>query len=81
MRLKVNGEEKQVNDIATVADLLARIGLPKEGVAVAVNMEVVSKSEHATHRLEDGDQVEVIRAVGGGRFSFRPETRVHALGT
>jgi len=66
MRCKVNGAEQQLNNAMTVADLLDHIGVPREGVAVAVNMEVVRKSDHATRRLEDGDKVEVIRAVGGG---------------
>jgi sulfur carrier protein len=35
-------------------------------VAVAVNRDVVPRSTFATHRLAEGDRVEILEAVGGG---------------
>ena len=40
--------------------------LGAQGVAAAVNGEVVPRAQHSAHRLAEGDRVEVIRAVGGG---------------
>ena len=34
--------------------------------AVAVNGRVVPRSQHAERIVADGDQIEVVRAVGGG---------------
>lgn len=65
MRIVVNGEDTVV-DSDGVEALLTRIGAPSEGVAVAVNGEVVPRRERATRPLREGDRVEVIRAVGGG---------------
>ncbi|MFZ5481375.1 MAG: sulfur carrier protein ThiS [Myxococcota bacterium] len=62
--MRVNGEERPA--AATVAALLAELEAPPEGVAVAVNGEVVPRREWATRALSDEDRVEVIRAVGGG---------------
>lgn len=51
----------------TVAELLADVpGPAPDGVAVAVNGEVVPRGDHATHRLVEGDVVDVVRAVAGG---------------
>lgn len=66
MRLHVNGSARQELEVSTVGELLARLGLAREGVAVAVNGAVVPRSEHANSPLRDGDRVEVIQAVGGG---------------
>ena len=63
-RVMVNGEPREAPD--TVGALLVAVNAPLEGVAVAVNGEVVPRGERATRRLQDGDRVEIIRAVGGG---------------
>lgn len=66
MQIIVNGDPTEVPDNANVAALLDRLGLARAGVAVAVNAQVVPRTAHADHALAAGDQVEVLRAVGGG---------------
>lgn len=66
MILRVNGEERELRDGATVAELLDALGLNRDGVAVAVDGQVVPRTQHPDHTLTDGQAVEVIRAVGGG---------------
>jgi sulfur carrier protein len=65
MNLHVNGEPLRFEG-ATLGELLLQLHAPPDGVAVAVNGEVVPRSERETRALRDGDRVEVIRAVGGG---------------
>lgn len=50
----------------TLEEVVARLDLPDAGWAVAVNAEVVPRSQHSTHRLHSGDVVEVVTAVQGG---------------
>jgi thiamine biosynthesis protein ThiS len=66
MKLVVNGEERDLPAPMSVAGLLAHLGLDQRFGAVEVNREVVPRSQHAEHVLRDGDQVEIIRFVGGG---------------
>jgi sulfur carrier protein len=66
MRLVVNGTERDVASGATVAALLQTLALRREGVAVALNDDVVPRGEHATRTLNDGDRLEIIVAVAGG---------------
>ncbi len=68
MKVRVNGREREVIERATVADLLADLGLAasEEGVAVAVNDEVVPRRQWREHRLAETDAVEVVQAVQGG---------------
>ncbi len=66
MQIIVNGDPTEVPDDANVAALLDRLGLARAGVAVAVNAQVVPRTAHADHAPAAGDQVEVLRAVGGG---------------
>jgi len=64
--LLVNGAPQDVPLGWTVADLLDQLGLRREGVAVAVDRQVVPRSRHAGRVLAAGEQVEIIIAVGGG---------------
>jgi sulfur carrier protein len=66
MRLTVNGTERDVAAGVTVAALLATLALRRDGVAVALNDDVVPRAEHATRTLNDGDRLEIIVAVAGG---------------
>jgi len=66
MRLSVNGTEHDLASGATVSALLDALALRRDGVAVALNDDVVPRAEHATRILHDGDRLEIIVAVAGG---------------
>ncbi len=65
MKLTVNGETKDV-EARTVGELLERLGLAGQAVAVEVNRRVVPRRQHETTELSDGDAVELVTLVGGG---------------
>ena len=66
MQVLVNGSAKELPADTTLRGLIELLGAAPEGIAVAVNGEVVPRREHADRVLAEGDKVEVIRAVGGG---------------
>jgi sulfur carrier protein len=63
----VNGEPRE-RDGATIAELLADLGVEgrARGVAVAVNGEIVPRAEWPRHRVGTGDRVEALSAMQGG---------------
>ena len=66
VRIKVNGEERDVPAGTSVLVLLPMLGIEGGRVAVEVNREIVPRSEHLTHVLAEGDQLEIVTLVGGG---------------
>jgi len=68
MTVELNGERIALADGASVADAVARAGAGEErrGVAVALDGEVVPRSEWTRRELREGQRVEVVRAVQGG---------------
>ena len=62
----VNGEPHAMDAGATVADLVATLGLGPRRIAVEVNRTVVPRPEYDVTALRDGDAVEIIHFVGGG---------------
>ena len=66
LEITLNGAPRQLSGSITVAALLAAEGLTGKRVAVERNGEIVPRSLHAETRLANGDQVEIVVAVGGG---------------
>ncbi|MFO7314182.1 sulfur carrier protein ThiS [Rhodothermus marinus] len=69
LAIVLNGEPYEVPTGTTVAELLRRLEIDPEtarGIAVAVNEEVVRRSQWAELRLQAGDRVEVVTARQGG---------------
>lgn len=66
MKIIVNGEERQLPDTASVADLVESLSLSSAACAVEVNQRLITKRDHAGHALREGDRVEVVTLVGGG---------------
>ena len=67
VKLIVNGNERELAEGLTLAQILEQFGLVwKFGVAVAVNEAVVPRGRLQDYRPVDGDAIEIINAVGGG---------------
>ncbi len=66
LQVRVNGEDRVLDAGATIAALLESMSLEVNGIAVALNMEIVRRGEYGDTHLSDGDEVEIVRAVGGG---------------
>ena len=66
MNLEVNGKILTRDTGMTIKDLLISLDLDPNSVAVAINHCVVPRSLIGSHSLVESDQVEIIRAVGGG---------------
>lgn len=65
--LIVNGEPRQFTANASIADLVADIGLDPAKVAVEHNAEIAPRSQLANIQLSDGDILEIVHFVGGGQ--------------
>jgi sulfur carrier protein len=66
VQVMANGTSVDLDDGATLDDLLARLGLGAKWVVVERNGDPVSRKETATTVLVEGDRLELVRAVAGG---------------
>jgi sulfur carrier protein len=62
----VNDEIVSLAEGTTVAELLARLELASQAVAVEVNLELIPKAQHRATTLAQRDRVEIVTLVGGG---------------
>lgn len=66
MTVTVNGAPRTLEAGATVEDVVRALAADPGGCAVAVNGEVVPRSDWAGRGLAAGDRVEVLTAAQGG---------------
>lgn len=66
MQVTINGKAEEVSG-GSVLDLLKAKNIEPQMVAVEVNDQMVERPNFATTQLKEGDQVEFLFYMGGGR--------------
>lgn len=67
MEVKINGEPKEVADATTLESLVEQLALVPERLAIELNYEVVRRADWPRVTLSEGDRIEIVHFVGGGR--------------
>ncbi len=62
----VNGVVRASETPTDVVSLLEEMGIEPRGIAVAINGEVVRRSQWTSTVIASGDRVEIVTAVAGG---------------
>jgi len=66
IHIRVNGEDREVADGATLSDLIDELDLHPRRIAVERNKRLVRRARHADTILAHGDVLEIVTLVGGG---------------
>ncbi len=66
IHLRLNGEPRELCAPASILELLRAYDVELRTIAVAHNGVVVPRERLEEIQLSDGDEVEVVRMVGGG---------------
>ena len=66
LRIEVNGESREVGPEMTLDELIKRLALVPERLAVERNREVVRRADWPQTRLVEGDRIEIVHFVDGG---------------
>lgn len=64
--ITLNGEPKILPETVSVSTLLALLQTKPTQVAVEINRAIVPKSQHDTVQVQNGDNVEIVKFIGGG---------------
>ncbi len=67
MKVRVNGEEREVRQATSLAELLLELGLGQQHLAIDHNGRLIEGgSSFPRIELSEGDRLEIVRFVGGG---------------
>tara|TARA_Y100001978_G_C23479825_1_gene331064 strand:- start:93 stop:299 length:207 start_codon:yes stop_codon:yes gene_type:complete len=68
MKIRVNGEEKQIqtNNIISLNEALKSLGYSSNTIVVELNKIIINSDEWKDEYIKDGDNLEIVSIVGGG---------------
>ena len=66
VNLTINGQQREVKSSKTITELVRELNIVAPNIAVAVNQQVIPRSQYDATPLVDGDTIEIVHAVGGG---------------
>tara|TARA_B100000925_G_scaffold196959_1_gene149121 strand:- start:322 stop:531 length:210 start_codon:yes stop_codon:yes gene_type:complete len=69
MKIRVNGEEKFINNLNkefTLAEALAQLGYKNNTIIVELNNLIINNESWQENKVKDGDKLEIVSIVGGG---------------
>jgi len=66
MEILLNGETFQLTAPEVLSEFLDKHSINLSFCAVAVNRKVIPRSELSKVQVQEGDQIEIVQAVGGG---------------
>ena len=67
MHITINGEPRTIEPGLALDALIEQLGMAGKRIAVELNREIVPHGQYAQHPLQDGDQIEIVHAIGGGQ--------------
>ncbi len=65
-KIQLNGDPYEINDGTNLNELLNKLKIKKNKVAIEVNGEIVEKNKYPNLILNKGDKVEIVQFIGGG---------------
>ena len=65
-KIQLNGTPYEIHDGTNLNELLNKLNIQKNKVAIEVNGEIVEKNKYSNLILSKGDKVEVVQFIGGG---------------
>ena len=65
-KIQLNGDPYEINDGTNLNELLNKLKIQKNKVAIEVNGEIVQKDKYQNLVLVKGDKVEIVHFIGGG---------------
>jgi len=65
-KIQLNGDPYEINDGANLIELLTKLKIQKNKVAIEVNGEIVEINKYPNLILNKDDKVEIVQFIGGG---------------
>ena len=65
-KIQLNGDPYEINYGTNLNELLNKLKIQKNKVAIEVNGEIVEKNKYPSLVLNKNDKVEIVHFIGGG---------------
>ena len=65
-KIQLNGDLYEINNGTNLNELLNKLKIQKNKVAIEVNGQIVEKDKYSNLTLNKDDKVEIVHFIGGG---------------
>jgi len=65
-KIQLNGDPYEINDRTNLNELVNKLKIQKNKVAIEVNGEIIQKDKYQNLVLKKDDKVEIVHFIGGG---------------
>ena len=66
IKIKVNGKKVTFNKNDTVQNLIKKLKIPLNKVAIELNKKILNKKKISKIKLNNNDNIEIVHFIGGG---------------
>ncbi len=66
MEITLNGEKFTLETGSNIVNLIDKLDLDVDKLAIERNLEIVPKSKFAMTIIKEGDKLEIVHFIGGG---------------
>ena len=66
IKIIVNGKQMTVNLIFSLKNVIDKLKMPINKIAVELNREIINKKKLSKIILKNGDKIEIVHFIGGG---------------
>ena len=65
-KIQLNGDPYEINNGTNLIELLEKLKIKKNKVAIEVNGEIIESNKYSNLILNKDDKVEIVHFIGGG---------------
>ena len=65
-KIQLNGDPYEINSGTNLSELLKKLRIQKNKVAIEVNGKIIEKNKYTNLILKKNDKVEIVHFIGGG---------------
>ena len=66
IKITVNGKQMQIIPKLSMKNLIAKLKIPLNKVAIELNKKIIDKKRISKIQLKNGDKIEIVHFIGGG---------------
>jgi sulfur carrier protein len=66
MKVRINGNWKEIGSVRTIADLLDVLRIPSSSALIEQNGNVIARPDFQITAVNEGDAIEIVQMVAGG---------------
>ena len=66
IKITVNGKQTQVISKFSLKNLVTKLKMPINKIAIELNKKIINKKTISKIKLQKGDRIEIVHFIGGG---------------